>query len=303
MKYTYSVSIVIPNWNGKDLMAKHLRHVIECAPTAEIIVSDDASTDGSVEYLKKNFPEVIIVEKDVQDGFAGNASAGVAVAHGDIVFLLNTDVEPEKGFLEPLLEHFKNPKVFAVGSMDRSPEQGKTILRGRGVASWRRGFYEHKRGEINASDTAWVSGGSGAFRKSYWDILGGMDALYNPFYWEDIDMSYRAQSAGCKTIFEPKSVVNHYHEEGKIRRKYTPEEVRRIAYRNQFTFIWKNASCGQLFLHVLWAPYMILRVVLAGDGLIFRGWCDAFFRIPKILLARKKNHETIDTLKKLLTNK
>jgi GT2 family glycosyltransferase len=301
MKQKFTVSIVIPNWNGKDLMAKHLRRVTECAPGAEIIVSDDASTDGSVGYLKKNFPEVIIVEKDIQDGFAGNANAGVAVAHGDIVFLLNTDVEPENGFLDPLLAHFNDPKVFAVGSMDRSPEQGKTILRGRGVATWNKGFYDHQRGEVDRSDTAWVSGGSGAFRRSYWEMLGGMDPLYNPFYWEDIDISYRAQQAGCKTIFEPKSVVDHYHEEGKIRRKYTPDEVRRIAYRNQFTFIWKNAVLSQLLTHLIWAPYKIVKEITHGDRLILKGWFDAFIRFPAILAARKRNNDNIRKLRKLLS--
>jgi O-antigen biosynthesis protein len=297
----YSVSIVIPNWNGKELLAKHLKTVIERAPKAEIIVSDDASSDGSVEYVKKNFPEVILVAKPKQDGFAGNANAGVAAAHGDIVYLINTDVEPEKGFLDSLLVYFDNPKVFAVGSMDRSPENGKIVFRGRGIARWVKGFYEHERGEVNKSDTAWVSGGSGAFRKKYWDILGGMDSLYNPFYWEDIDVCYRAQLAGCITLFEPKSIVDHYHEEGKIRRKFTPEEVKRIAYRNQFTFIWKNSTGAQFLTHIVWAPYKIMKQILHGDTLILPGWFDAVVRLPAVVMKKWQSWKQIQELKILLS--
>jgi GT2 family glycosyltransferase len=203
--------------------------------------------------------------------------------------------------LEPLIQHFIDPKVFAVGSMDRSPEKDKTILRGRGIAKWIRGFYEHQKGEIDKPDTAWVSGGSGAFRKSYWDLLGGMDRLYNPFYWEDIDICYRARKAGCITLFESKSIVNHYHEEGKIKSKYTPEEVRRIAYRNQFTFIWKNGTIMQLLSHAFWAPYKIMNVFIHGDFLILKGWFDAFFRLPLVGVSRIKNARAIRQLKKLLS--
>jgi len=163
-----------------------------------------------------------------------------------------------------------------------------------------KGFYEHERGEIDKNDTAWVSGGSGAFRKLYWDTLGGMDPLYNPFYWEDIDIAYRAKRASCVTLFEPKSIVNHYHEEGKIRRKYSPDEVKRIAYRNQFTFIWKNATPLQLLIHIVWAPYKIINIFVHGDPLILKGWFDAFIRLPAILISRKKANDNIYRLKKIL---
>jgi len=72
-----SVSIVIPNWNGVYLMKKHLRDVIASAPDAEVIIADDMSTDGSVEYLRKNFPSVTVVARTKREGFAANVDAGV----------------------------------------------------------------------------------------------------------------------------------------------------------------------------------------------------------------------------------
>lgn len=281
------VSIVIPNWNGVYLMEKHLQNVVKAAPNAEVIVADDMSTDGSVEYLKFNFPRVKIVKRNKREGFAANVNAGVAKATGDIVVLLNTDVEPEQGFLKPLVARFEDPSVFAVGCLEISLEQGKEVLRGRGLARWVKGFFIHSRGEVNRDTTAWVSGGSGAFRRSMWNILGGMDTLYNPFYWEDIDLSYRARKAGWKTLFEEKSIVHHYHEEGKIKREFSPSDVKRIVYRNQFIFIWKNVTDkGILAAHAFWTPIRLLQALISGDSLMLQGYLKAILLFPKVLYRR-----------------
>lgn len=282
-----TVSIIIPNWNGVHLMEKHLNNVMKAVRDAEIIVADDQSGDGSVEYLKTNFPRVKVVKKTEREGFASNVNAGVSKATGDIIVLLNTDVEPESGFLHPLLAHFKDPSVFAVGCLEKSLEQGKTVLRGRGIAHWVNGYYVHSRGDVDRSDTAWVSGGSGAYRKSMWNMLGGMDTLYNPFYWEDIDLSYRARKAGWKTLFEPKSIIHHYHEEGKIKQEFTSMNVKRIVYRNQFIFIWKNVSdISILISHALWTPIRLLQAFFSGDLLMAHGYVLALGKIPVIFKHR-----------------
>ncbi len=283
------VSIVIPNWNGVSLMKKHLPNVMSASLGAEVIVADDMSTDGSVEYLKKNFPTVIVIERSKHEGFAATVNAGVACATGDIVVLLNTDVEPKHDYLAPLIAHFVDPDVFAVGCLEKSLEEGKTILRGRGVAHWERGYYIHARGEVGRVSTAWVSGGSGAFRKSMWKKLGGMDMLYNPFYWEDIDLSYRARKAGWKTLFEPKSIVHHFHEEGKIKREFTSKEVKRIVYRNQYIFIWKNVTdVNILAAHMLWTPVRIMQTILSGDSLMVQGYFLALLKFQEIV-----NHRSV----------
>jgi len=283
----YTTSIVIPNWNGVYLMNKHLKAVIDAAPGAQIIVADDKSSDGSVEYLKKNFPGVTVVQRGSRAGFAANVNNGVTAAKGDIVVLLNTDVEPEKGFLNPLLSHFLDPEVFAVGCLEKSLESGKTVLRGRGLAHWVKGYFIHSRGEIGKTDTAWVSGGSGAFRKDMWDKLGGMDELYNPFYWEDIDLSYRARKVGWKIYFEPKSIVHHYHEEGKIKREFTPADVKKIVYRNQFIFIWKNLTdAREVMLHFLWTPVRLFQALFSGELLMVQGYVLALQKLSIILRHR-----------------
>lgn len=287
-----NVSIVIPNHNGEEILARNLPKVIEAVGNTEIVVIDDASTDGSLKVLNKFGSKISIIRNERNLGFSSTVNGGVRKAKGEIVVLLNTDVVPEKDFLKPLLEHFKDSEIFAVGCMDKSIEDGKTTLRGRGVGQWKRGFLIHSRGEINKTSTLWVNGGSGAFRKSIWEKLGGFDELYNPFYWEDIDLSYRAIKSGFKVLFEPKSIVIHEHEKGAIKKKFSSAEIKTIAYKNQFIFAWKNATDFNLkLLHLFWLPYHILKACLRRDIAFLKGLYRAFNLLPKIIESSLKDQE------------
>jgi GT2 family glycosyltransferase len=263
----------------------------------EIIIPDDPSTDNSQEIIaafiksvtKKNVIVKTISNKNSQEaGFSKNVNRGVSLATGEILLLLNSDVAPHKDFLEPLVAHFADKTVFAVGCMDESIEENKTVLRGRGVASWQRGFVTHRAGKLDKDNTFWVSGGSGAFRKSIWDTLGGLDELYNPFYWEDIDLSYRAIKSGYKVLFEKKSIVTHEHAKGSIKTQFTNDKVQTIAYRNQFIFIWKNITDQKLLqLHYQWLPYHFLKALLRRDMPFFKGYFAAVTLQSKIKKANQ----------------
>lgn len=294
------ISIVIPNYNGQNLLKKNLPKVIGELERYkggkwEIIVVDDASTDASASVISnlksplgfsqgEQITNLQFIKNEKNLGFSSTVNKGVKSAKGEILILLNTDVYPEENFLEPLLQHFEDIKVFAVGCLDKSIEGGKTVLRGRGLGDWKRGFLVHKKGEADKTNTLWVSGGSGAFRKSIWDKLGGLNELYNPFYWEDIDLSYRALKSGYKVLFEPKSVVVHEHEKGAIQSKYTPQKVKIIAYRNQFIFVWENATDLSLqFSHCLWLPYHFIKAIIGRDSAFFAGFFRALILFPKII--------------------
>jgi O-antigen biosynthesis protein len=280
----FSISVIIPNYNGQELLKKNLPKVFEAVGDAEVIIIDDASTDGSLKVLDGFKSKIKIIKSDKNLGFSLSVNKGVSVARGEIVVLLNTDVAPEKTFLEPLIAHFKNSDVFAVGCMDKSIEDGKIILRGRGVGEWKKGFLVHSRGEINRTNTLWVNGGSGAFRKDIWQRLGGFDELYSPFYWEDIDLSYRALKSGYKIVFEPKSIVVHEHEKGAIKSVYSDSAVKRVAYRNQFIFAWKNATDLNLqLLHLFWLPFHFLKALTSGDINFFAGFFQSFLKLPRII--------------------
>lgn len=295
-----NLSVVIPNYNGQDLLKKNLPKVFEAIDVyrngkKEIIVTDDCSLDNSINVLQdlkpkmeSSYPDTRfkLIENDKNFGFSSNVNKGVANAKGDILILLNTDVSPKKDFLMPLISHFSDPNIFTVGCMDESIEDGKIVLRGRGVGIWKRGFLVHSRGEVDKTNTLWVGGGSGAFRKSIWDKLGGFSALYNPFYWEDIDLSYRALKSGYKIVFEPKSIVTHEHEKGAIKSTYSSFKVKTIAYRNQFIFVWKNTTDLDLqFLHLFWLPYHLVKALIRGDLIFLVGFCLAFLRLPQVMLS------------------
>jgi GT2 family glycosyltransferase len=114
---TDAASIVIPNWNGRDLLAKYLPSVIGAAerlPGCEIIVVDNGSEDGSAQFLLDTFPQVRVVALPRNLGFGSGSNAGFRAATHDIVVLLNSDMRVEADFLAPLLAGFTDPQVFSV---------------------------------------------------------------------------------------------------------------------------------------------------------------------------------------------
>ncbi len=295
------ISLVIPNFNGESILRNNLLRIISAASDAEIIIVDDASTDGSVKVIEnsklkmQNYnAKLKIIKNNKNMGFASAVNRGVEEASGDLIVLLNTDVIPEAGFLKAALPHFNDPKVFAVGFMQKCDEAGKIIFRGRGVGKFSRGFLIHSRGEVDKDDTLWVSGGAGVFRKKIWFTLGGMNPLYNPFYWEDIDICYRALKAGYKLVFERNSAVIHNQNKGAIRSTYTNIEINKIAYRNQIIFVWLNIT-DALFLieHFLYLPVHLARSIVKHDLPFLQGCFLSILKLREIFLYRNRYNKLI----------
>lgn len=290
-----NVSFVIPNFNGESILPKNLPKILAVAKknNVQVVIIDDFSHDTSVSYLENEIrrrkdENIVLIKNDKNLGFASSVNRGVKIATGDIVVLLNTDVVPHENFLQPLIRHFYKENVFAVGCMDESIEKDHVVLRGRGLGKWQRGFFVHRRGEVNHSSTMWVSGGSGAFRRSLWEKFGGFNTLYNPYYWEDIDLSYRAQKAGYVVLFEKESKVIHEHEKGSIKGSYSLFDIKITAYRNQCFFVWLNASDKSIIVsHILWLPYHLIKTLLKGDFAFLFGFFKAILLMPEVFVARK----------------
>ena len=278
----FKVSVVIPNYNGEELLEKNLPHVIKAFKNkknkiGEIIVVDDGSKDGGVDLLKRNFSEVKIIKHKKNRGFSSAVNTGVRMSKGNLIALLNTDVVPDEKFLVYTIPHFENEKVFAVSFHEKG-------------YGWARGFFSdgfinHEQGKESKSthDTFWVNGGSGIFRRSMWMKLGGMDEkLLNPFYWEDIDISYRAAKRGWLLLWEPKAKAVHEHES--TMRKIPQGYKSRVQERNQLIVIWKNITSPGLFKkHIAGLSKRLskhpgyIRIVFAAS-----------LKIKDILRARKK---------------
>lgn len=285
------VSIVIPNYNGRQLLEENLPAVIRACqnwPNSgwEIIVVDDASTDESIGFLKKNYPQVKIVTHQKNQRFAAACNSGVKIAKGKVAVLLNSDVVPQINFLKPLISHFDDPQVFAVGCREKDRQNGKIIYSGRSEAKFQQGFLVHWRAKNqNLSDTFWTAGGSMAVSREKWLKLGGMDALFRPAYWEDIDLSWRARQKGWRVLFEPESIVFHHHETTNLS-VFSRNQMKVFAYKNQFLFIWKNGSGQVLLTHLFWLSYHLLKAAFRDDCLFYRGFILAIKQLPEAISHR-----------------
>ena len=266
-----TVSVVIPNFNGESLLAKNLPSVLAAMANKaneikEIIVVDDGSWDGSVKLLRTQFQQVKRVVHKVNRGFSAAVNTGVRASKGELIVLLNTDVVPVKDFLVNVIPHFENPNVFSVSVHEAG-------------YGWARGYFADGYVQLgmgtedkSTHQSFYVSGGSGVFRRKYWVTLGGMDEkLLSPFYWEDIDICYRAAKRGLTNLWEPNSKVVHKHEStiSKLSKSY----VQRVRERNHLLFMWKNIGSSALtrkhvvglFSRLLKHPGYI-RVVLMALG-------------------------------------
>ena len=238
-------SIIIPVYNTRELVKKNLPYVIAAKNykgnrIKEIIIVDDASPDYGAQMVKNEFREVKLIQHKVNRGFSASVNTGARASKGDFIVLLNSDVIPDKDFLLSIYKHFKNPNVFSISFHER----GYTWAKGE----FSQGYVEHRQGDSNnkTHETFWVNGGSAIYRRDYWMELGGMDEkLLGPFYWEDIDLCYRAAKRGLLNLWEPKAYVTHKHETtmSQLPKVY----VNRIRERNQLLFIWKNITSPNLF--------------------------------------------------------
>ncbi|PIU33319.1 hypothetical protein COY29_03350 [Candidatus Woesebacteria bacterium CG_4_10_14_0_2_um_filter_39_14] len=266
-------SIIIPNWNGEKLLKNNLPAVFKSG-VDQVIVVDNGSEDGSVALLKNlqvQYPQLKTIFNQKNLGFARAVNQGVKEAKNEIVVLLNNDVVPEEDFLKPLAKDFEDEKVFAVSLNEPQWSWAK--------GKWVKGFIEHETGPKTKTPhlSFWANGGSGAFRKSIWLELGGLDEIFAPFYWEDIDLSYRAWKRGFKILWEPQSVVHHQHETT-IGLRFNQKYVDLIAQRNQLLFIWKNTTDFRMLLvhkAFLW------KKLLTQPG-YFKPFLAAWFRFPLV---------------------
>ena len=285
------ISVVVPNFNSAALLKKNLPRLLELLGKSgleyELIVADDASTDDSLKIVEAIESDIKIVRSVKNTGFAGNVDRGIRAAKGGIVYTIKTDAIPEKAeYFKLLSAHFKDPRVFAVSAALKTKENGKQELRGSGEIYFEKGFFLHRRGNDSAIMTAWADGSASAFRRDLYLKIGGFDGLYNPFYWEDTDLGYRAWKAEYKIDYEPRAVLLHDFESGVIAGHYTKKQIETISLRNQFIFVWKNGDFKHILTYFLWEPYHDLVAVKNRNWAFFEAWWQAALCLPGILVAR-----------------
>jgi GT2 family glycosyltransferase len=270
------VSVIIPNWNG----AHHLTGCLESLRRQtfhefEVIVADNGSTDGSLELLARDYPEVRVLALGENRGFAGACNAGVQVARGTFVVLLNNDTEADPRWLSEVVAAFeRHPEAGLVASKMLLFDRRDTLhtagdfYRVDGIPG-NRGVWQKDEGQYDREETVFSAcGGSAAYRKALLEQVGLLDDGFF-FSCEDVDLAWRAQLAGWQCIYVPRAVVYH-------KLSATGGGVTASFYdgRNFFYLLVKDYP-GDLW-RVHWRAILRAQVRLAWEAL--RAWRGAAAR-------------------------
>jgi len=251
------ISLIIPVYKNTALFLENLKHNLRYVKNAEIIiVNDDPETDLTLP-LKEICPQATLINNSKNLGFGPSVNLGVKKARADYLLFLNSDVLLMDKRFEKALTEFANPKLFGL-SFAQLNNQGELSVANAG--EFKNGLFQHRPKPANSTvPTLWADGGSCLLRRAYFNELGGFDSRFAPFYWEDVDLGFRAAKRGYQILYYPKVVVKHNHATT-INKYYPSEYTRTINYRNQLLFTWKNGQGKNLIRHFCLLPLITLRL-------------------------------------------
>jgi GT2 family glycosyltransferase len=278
------VAIVILNWNGEEMLKRYLPTVMEYSRrAATVIVADNASTDGSLDFLRKSHQEVGIIELEKNWGFAEGYNKALAQVEAEYYVLLNSDVEVTHHWLTPLIEYMDvhpevcacQPKLLSVRDKDSFEYAGASggYLDRLGYPFCRGRLFdtvEQDNGQYDyATEVLWATGACLMIRaKDYWDA-GGLDARFFAHN-EEIDLCWRLRLMGRRIVCLPESEV--YHVGGGTLPKSNPMKTY-LNFRNNLTMLYKNLPEEELKGVMRWR--WLLDYVAAWQTLILNGkWGD-----------------------------
>ena len=249
----YEVSVIIPNFNGKKYLKDCLDALlVQDFPSFEIVVVDTGSKDGSVTYLKKNYPQVRIIALKENTGFCGAVNAGIHTSNAEYILLLNNDTIVQEGFIKALVQAIKkSPDIFSCqAKMLQMHDKGKIDDAGNYYCALGWAFADgkgkpeenyNKRKKIFAS-----CAGAAIYRKSILNEIGCFDEEHFA-YLEDLDIGYRARLYGYENWFCPKARVYHVGS-GTSGSRYNLFKIR-YSSRNNVYIIYKNMPLWQIVLN------------------------------------------------------
>ncbi|SCG86090.1 glycosyltransferase family 2 protein [Methanobacterium congolense] len=265
------VSVIIPNYNGKNFLRNCLKTLKNQKCEFQVIIIDNASSDNSVNYIKNNYPEFNIITNDENLGFAAAVNQGISASKTDYVFLLNNDTELEENCISNLVRCIESDEnIFAVSSkmiqfenrdlMDDAGDAytllGWTKKLGNGRSP---DLYNKKREVFSAC------AGAALYKRNLLNEIGYFDENFFA-YLEDVDISYRARIHGYKSIYCPEAVVYH-HGSGTSGSKHNAFKVK-ISARNNVYLPYKNMPWPQLALNILFLllGYFIKYLFFLKEG-------------------------------------
>lgn len=242
IKYLQKVSIIIPVFNKVEFTRKCLEAIIKNTPRElyEVIIIDNASTDGTRDFLKCLEGDVKIITNEKNLGFARACNQGARMASTDYLLFLNNDTEPKKGWLEPLLNILtQDNSVGAVGGKLLFPDgtiqhAGVVIFNDQKLPDplvARHIYYGQPMDIAEANQLHQYQALTAAcllIRKSAFNEAGGFDENYWNGY-EDVDLCFKLQEKGWKLVYQPESVIIHHESKsGPERFSKVSENIQRL---------------------------------------------------------------------------
>ncbi|MEP0266647.1 glycosyltransferase family 2 protein [Dokdonia sp.] len=275
-----NIAIVILNWNGRELLERFLGSVVEhSAHLATIYVADNASTDTSVTYCKEQFPDrVTIIQNTENGGYAKGYNDALRHVDADVYVLLNSDVQVEKGWLEPMISVFETSPTIAAAQPKIKDLKRPTYFEYAGAAG---GYidalgYPYCRGRIfdaceedtgqynDTVDVQWASGACLFIRSErYWEV----DGLDEDFFahQEEIDLCWRIKNKGHRIVAVGDSEV--FHLGGATLAAANPKKTF-YNFRNTLFALVKNSAGSKYILRIL---YRLVLDGIAGVKFLLEG--------------------------------
>ena len=263
-------TVVIPTLNARNLLAEALEHLEAQTVPHDIVVVDNASTDGTSELLAERFPDVRVVRMDENLGFGRAVNRGVAAAETDAVVPINNDVLCEPDFLERLLEPLEDGVAMAAGVLlqhdrpelvDSGGIELDTTLR-----SWD-SLWNRPVGELaGAAQPVGPCGGAAAFRVEAFRDVGGFDESFFA-YWEDVDLALRLRLAGHTCVRADRARALHKH--GQTLGAASPAQRRLEAFGRAYVLaryrVARTSVATRLKIAALDWPVLIVHLVVRRE--------------------------------------
>lgn len=256
------ISIVIVTWNSELFIEDCLRSILkQIYKNWELIIVDNGSSDGTVDYIKRIYPEVILIRNRNNLGFCQANNQGINLAKGRYVFVLNSDVILADNFLEQMKTALDDSEkdIGMVGPKIMQSD-GKTIYSTGLFISRSRRFYNRGEGEVDEKkyDTAVnVLGCCAAaviYKREMLEDIKLLNEYFDEnffFLLEDVDLSLRAKASGWKALFVPQAVCYHRGNSSGYKNKFRQY----LSFRNRYFLIIKNDTLRGLLKD---APYIII---------------------------------------------
>ena len=209
-----SVDVVVPTFNGWELTRGCLESLRRQTLAHAVVVADNASADGTPDRVRESFPEAGVVELTTNQGFAVACNCGARAGAGDVVVLLNNDVECPPDFLARIVAPLAAAdRLGSVAAVLVRPDGGEIDSAGLTADRTFAGFprlrgFSPEDASASAPVLSGPAGGAGAYRRAAWDEVGGLDEGVF-MYGEDIDLAFRLRAAGWGTVLAAEAVAVH----------------------------------------------------------------------------------------------